>query len=40
MECAAGSFPAQATVDRLTDFYTTCKVQPYAPYPMAERAAR
>lgn len=37
-ENAGGSYPCRQVVDRLIDFYTTCKVQPYAPYPASERA--
>lgn len=37
-ENAGGSYPAQQTIGRLTDFYARTKVQPYAPYPAAERA--
>jgi cysteine desulfurase family protein (TIGR01976 family) len=37
-ENAGGSYPARATVERLTAFYTRTKVQPYAPYPAAEAA--
>ena len=32
-ENAGGSYPARQTIERLTDFYTRLKVQPYAPYP-------
>jgi cysteine desulfurase family protein (TIGR01976 family) len=39
-ENAGGSYPCRATVDRLTDFYTRMKVQPYAPYPASEAAGR
>ena len=34
-ENAGGSYPARQTVERLTDFYTRLKVQPYAPYPVS-----
>lgn len=34
-ENAGGSYPCRFTVDRLTDFYTKNKVQPYGPYPAA-----
>lgn len=34
-ENAGGSYPCRYTVDRLTDFYTKTKVQPYGPYPAA-----
>ena len=37
-ENAGGSYPCRQVVDRLTRFYTTRKVQPYAPYA-ASRAA-
>ncbi|MCL5777919.1 aminotransferase class V-fold PLP-dependent enzyme [Limibaculum sp. FT325] len=37
-ENAGGSYPARQVVDRLTHFYTSCKVQPYAPYPASEQA--
>jgi selenocysteine lyase/cysteine desulfurase len=37
-ENAGGSYPAAATVRRLHEFYLTCKVQPYAPYPVSRRA--
>lgn len=36
-ENAGGSYPCRQVVDRLTRFYGTRKVQPYAPYP-ASRA--
>lgn len=39
-ENAGGSYPAAATVRRLTDFYTRMKVQPYAPYPASEAGGR
>ena len=39
-EAAGGSFPARATVDRLTRFYTEHKVQPGHPYPAAGTAHR
>ena len=32
-ENAGGSYPCRQVVDRLTEFYTRLKVQPYAPYP-------
>ncbi|MEM9144967.1 MAG: aminotransferase class V-fold PLP-dependent enzyme [Pseudomonadota bacterium] len=35
-ENAGGSYPCQAVVDRLAEFYGVLKVQPYAPYPAAE----
>ena len=37
-ENAGGSYPCAAVVDRLTRFYRTRKVQPYAPYPVSELA--
>ncbi|MEM6548470.1 MAG: aminotransferase class V-fold PLP-dependent enzyme [Pseudomonadota bacterium] len=37
-ENAGGSYPAAPVVRRLTEFYETCKVQPYAPYPASRRA--
>ena len=37
-ENAGGSYPAAATVRRLHEFYTKCKVQPYLPYPASRRA--
>jgi len=37
-ENAGGSYPCRQTVDRLTDFYTHTKVQPYAPYPASTTA--
>ena len=37
-ENAGGSYPAAATVRRLHEFYTRCKVQPYGPYPASRRA--
>ena len=37
-ENAGGSYPAAATVRRLHEFYTKCKVQPYGPYPASQRA--
>lgn len=37
-ENAGGSYPCQQVVGRLTEFYSRTKVQPYAPYPVAERA--
>lgn len=39
-ENAGGSYPARATVERLTAFYRRTKVQPYAPYPASEAAGR
>jgi selenocysteine lyase/cysteine desulfurase len=38
MENAGGSYPAAATVERLTRFYRETKVQPYAPYAASEAA--
>jgi selenocysteine lyase/cysteine desulfurase len=35
MENAGGSYACRQTIDRLHDFYTKTKVQPYAPYPAA-----
>lgn len=35
-ENAGGSYPCRQVVDRLTRFYRSRKVQPYAPYPAAE----
>jgi cysteine desulfurase family protein (TIGR01976 family) len=35
-ENAGGSYPCAPVVDRLTRFYRTRKVQPYAPYPAAQ----
>ncbi len=37
-ENAGGSYPCKQVVERLTDFYTTCKVQPYYAFPASERA--
>ena len=37
-ENAGGSYPAAATVRRLTDFYTRVKVQPHARYPASAEA--
>ena len=37
-ENAGGSYPAGATVQRLHEFYTRTKVQPYAPFPASRRA--
>ncbi len=34
-ENAGGSYPCRFTVDRLNEFYTKTKVQPYGPYPAA-----
>ncbi len=35
MENAGGSYACRQTIERLHDFYTKTKVQPYAPYPAA-----
>jgi cysteine desulfurase family protein (TIGR01976 family) len=35
-ENAGGSYPCRQVVDRLTRFYTSRKVQPYAPYAVSE----
>ncbi len=35
MENAGGSYACRQTIDRIHDFYTKTKVQPYAPYPAA-----
>ena len=37
-ENAGGSFPCRQTIDALTRYYTETKVQPYAPYELAQRA--
>ncbi len=37
-ENAGGSYPAEATVRRLTEFYRETKVQPYHPFPVSRRA--
>ena len=37
-ENAGGSYPCRQVVDRLTRFYTSRKVQPYAPYGASELA--
>ena len=36
-ENAGGSYTCGQVIERLTDFYTRCKVQPYAPYPAAQK---
>jgi len=36
-ENAGGSYTCRQVIDRLTDFYTRCKVQPYGPYPAAQK---
>ena len=36
-ENAGGSYTCSQVVERLTDFYTRYKVQPYAPYPAAQK---
>lgn len=35
---AGGSFPAKQVVDRLTDFYTNYKIQPYGPNALGTKA--
>lgn len=37
-ENAGGSYTCRQVIDRLTDFYTTTKVQPYSPYPASAKA--
>ena len=37
-ESAGGSYPCRQVIERLTDFYTRTKVQPYFPYPASEAA--
>ncbi|MBT8205917.1 MAG: aminotransferase class V-fold PLP-dependent enzyme, partial [Eudoraea sp.] len=37
-ENAGGSYPCKQVVERLTDFYTKNKVQPYYPYPASQKA--
>ncbi len=37
-ENAGGSYPCRQVVDRLTRFYMSRKVQPYAPYPVSRLA--
>lgn len=37
-ENAGGSYPCRQFLDRLNDFYTKNKVQPYYPYPASARA--
>lgn len=37
-ENAGGSYPCRQVIDRLTHFYTRTKVQPYAPYPVSQKA--
>ncbi len=37
-ENAGGSYPCKQVVERLTDFYTQNKVQPYYPYPASHKA--
>ncbi len=37
-ENAGGSYPCEQFINRLTDFYRKNKVQPYYPYPAAQRA--
>lgn len=36
-ENAGGSYACRQVIQRLTDFYTRTKVQPYAPYPAGQR---
>ena len=38
LENAGGSYPCKQVVQRLTDFYTQNKVQPYYPYPASQKA--
>ncbi|MEM6679560.1 MAG: nitrogen fixation protein NifS, partial [Pseudomonadota bacterium] len=38
MENAGGSYAARATVERLTQFYTRTKVQPYGPFAASAEA--
>jgi cysteine desulfurase family protein (TIGR01976 family) len=38
MDNAGGSYVASAVIDRLTDFYTNYKVQPYGANPISNRA--
>lgn len=37
-ENAGGSYPCRQVIDRLTEYYTKTKVQPYYPYPASTRA--
>ncbi len=39
-ENAGGSYPCKQVVQRLTDFYTQNKVQPYYPYPASAKAGQ
>ena len=39
-ENAGGSYPCAPVVNRLTDFYTQTKVQPYYPYPASIKAGQ
>ena len=39
-ENAGGSYPARHTIERLTEFYTRLKMQPYAPNPASTEAGR
>ena len=39
-ENAGGSYPARHTVERLTEFYTRLKMQPYAPNPASTEAGQ
>ncbi|MEM6423073.1 MAG: aminotransferase class V-fold PLP-dependent enzyme, partial [Pseudomonadota bacterium] len=40
MENAGGSYAARTTIERLHDFYTRSKVQPYSAFPASARAGR
>ncbi|WP_445384416.1 aminotransferase class V-fold PLP-dependent enzyme [Robiginitalea sp. IMCC44478] len=37
-ENAGGSYPCKQVIQKLTDFYTLNKVQPYYPYPASQKA--
>ena len=39
-ENAGGSYAARQTIDRLHEYYTRTKVQPYGPYPASSTAGR
>ena len=39
-ENAGGSYTCRQTIERLTQFYTRTKVQPYAPYPVSQAAGK
>lgn len=39
-ENAGGSYPCMQVIDKLNNFYTRNKVQPYYPYPAAQEAGR